>query len=181
MGGGPVSDIQNTHHRRSIRLPGCDYSQPGAYFVTLCTYDRQPLLGEIIDGQTQLNKFGGIVREEWINTGNLRTEITLDEWVIMPNHFHGILFIGDCRGTARRAPTVERFGQPVPGSIPTVIRSFKSAVTKRINTLRESPGQPFWQRNYWEHVIRNEADLNQTRESIRNNPARWEEDRNNRP
>lgn len=95
----------------------------------------------------------------------------------MPNHFHGILVItGNCRGTARRAPTLERFGQPVPGSIPAIIRSFKSAVTKRINELRQMPGAKIWQRNYHERIIRDESEMNKIREYIQSNPIQWEMD-----
>jgi putative transposase len=163
--------------RRSIRLQGYDYSQAGAYFVTLCIQNRECLFGDIVNGEMRLNEAGRIVAEEWLKTAEIRDEIELDEWVVMPNHFHGILVIGDCRGTARRAPTVERFGQPVVGSIPTIIRSFKSAVTKCINELRETPGTKFWQRNYWEHIVRNEPELNRIREYIHNNPAHWELDK----
>ena len=128
------------HHRRSIRLKGYDYSQIGAYFITICTQNRECLFGKIVDGKMVLNPFGRIVADEWTKTALIRDEIKLDEWVVMPNHFHGIVVVTNCRGTARRAPTVERFGKPVSGSIPTIVRSFKSAVTKRINELRQTPG-----------------------------------------
>ena len=136
-----------------------------------------------MDGEMRLNDAGRIVADEWIKTAEIRDEIQLDEWVVMPNHFHGILVIAGgrgtarCRGTARRAPTVERFGQPVSGSVPTIIRSFKSAVTKRINELRQSLGVKIWQRNYWEHIVRNETELHRIREYIHNNPAQWELDK----
>ncbi|MBI3773250.1 MAG: transposase [Gammaproteobacteria bacterium] len=81
------------------------------------------------------------------------------------------------RGTAHRTPTVEQFGRPVSGSLPTIVRSFKSAVTKRVNELQQTPGATLWQRNYWERIIRNESELNLIREYIRNNPAQWELDR----
>jgi len=78
------------HHRRSIRLPGYDYAQPGAYFITACTHNRECLFGDIVDRAMRLNDVGRIVAEEWIKTGTIRPEITLDEWVVMPNHFHGV-------------------------------------------------------------------------------------------
>nr|VFK56562.1 MAG: Transposase IS200 like [Candidatus Kentron sp. TUN] len=99
----------------------------------------------------------------------------------MPNHFHGIVMITDGdvarRGTARRAPTMEQFGRPASGSVPTIIRSFKSAVTKRINQSRKTPGMRLWQRNYWEHIVRDEPELLHIREYIRNNPIHWKTDR----
>ena len=98
----------------------------------------------------------------------------------MPNHFHGIVWITrPCRGKARLAPTGGRFGRPKPGSLPTIIGSFKSAVTKRINRLRHTPGFPVWQRNYYERVIRNDRELNAIREYIQNNPRNWEQDPEN--
>ena len=164
------------HHRRSIRLPGYDYAQPGAYFITLCTRQRECLFGEIRDGAMRLNEAGQIVAREWRTTAQIRENIELDAWVVMPNHLHGILVISDCRGTARCAPAIERFGQPVAGSIPTIVRSFKAAVTKHINNLHSTSAVPLWQRNYWEHVIRDKADLHRIREYIENNPASWELD-----
>ena len=143
------------HHRRSIRLGGYDYSQAGAYFVTVCTRNRECLFGEIIDGEMRLNDAGRMVDSEWLNTPRIRPQVELDGYIVMPNHVHGIIcVVDDGRGTARRAPTVERFGCPVPGSLPTIVRAFKSAATKQINTLRGTPGTPVWQRNYYEYVIR---------------------------
>jgi len=167
------------HHRRSIRLRGYDYTRAGEYFITICTRDRMCLFGDIVDGEIALNEYGKIVADEWIKTAEIRDEIALDEWIVMPNHFHGIFVICDRRGTARRAPTMERFGQPVAGSVSTIIRSFKSAVTKRINETRQTPGVKLWQRNYYEYVIRNEDELNRIREYIIGNPAKWDLDREN--
>ena len=168
------------HHRRSIRLAGYDYSQMGAYFITLGVHNQDCLLGEIADGIMRLNPIGEIVRSEWITTGQIRPRIRIDAFVIMPNHFHGILVI-DCigRGTLQRAPTVEQFGHPTSDSIPTIVRLYKSATTKRINLLRETPGKAFWQRNYYEQIIRDEAQFGHIREYIETNPARWAEDSEN--
>lgn len=169
------------YHRRSIRLPGYDYRQPGMYFVTICTWEKQILFGEIAEGIMLLNQIGRIVEEEWRKTSALRPYVRLDEFVIMPNHFHAIVEMCECRGTARRAPAPERFAQPVSGSLPTVIRSFKSAVTKRVNHLRRTPtsGVPLWQGNYYEHMIRNEDDLRRVCEYLQTNPTRWELDHEN--
>jgi len=168
------------HHRRSIRLGGYDYGQAGAYFVSICTQNRDCMFGEIANGEMRLNPSGQIVREEWLRTSVVRPDVELDAFVIMPNHVHGIVcFIEDGRGTARRAPTVERFGHPVRGSLPTIVRAFKSAATKRINEIRRSPGTLVWQRNYYEHVIRDGDELDRVRKYIEDNPGMWEMDGEN--
>jgi len=169
------------HHRRSIRLKRFDYTQPGAFFVTIVAHRRLPIFGEIADGVVQLNACGEIARAEWLRTTAIRHEIELDEFVVMPNHFHAIVIITECDGGSvgarrRRAPTIEQFSKPIAGSIPTIIRAYKSAVTTRINQLRGTPGAPLWQRNYWEHVIRNDGELSRIRAYIRNNPVAWETD-----
>ena len=172
--------IQN-RRRRSIRLKGYDYTQAGGYFVTVCTQNRECLFGEIADGEMVLNEYGTIVADEWRKTAQIRNEIELGEWVVMPNHMHGIVIIisgNDRRGTARRAPT-EQFGKPVSGSLPTIIRSFKSAVTRRINELRNTAGAKLWQRNYYEHIIRNDDEYNQIVRYIRHNPINWNDDKLN--
>jgi REP element-mobilizing transposase RayT len=174
-------------NRRSIRLRGYDYSRAGAYFVTICTLNRECLFGNIENGEMRLNTTGKIVQRCWDEIPFHFSEVELDEFVVMPNHIHGIAVIVDGRGTACRAPTsrahtcrapaVEQFGQPVSGSIPTIVRSFKSAATRRINQLRNTPGENLWQRNYWEHIVRNEQELHRIRKYIQNNPAQWELDR----
>jgi len=161
-----------------MRLKGYDYSNPGAYFITVCTKDVECMFGEVVNGKVHLNGPGEIVKREWLKTFDMRKNLGLDEYVIMPNHFHGIVNI-KCRGTARCAPTREQFGEPVSGSIPTIVRSFKSAVTKRINEIRGFPNSVVWQRNYYEHVIRNEFELNRIKEYIQNNPMKWHLDREN--
>ncbi len=168
------------HHRRSIRLQGYDYSQPGAYFVTICVRNRECLLGDMVDGAMVLNDYGKIVESEWLKTAVVRPNVELDEFIVMPNHFHGIIFIiDDGRGTARRAPTGEQFGKPSVGSLPTIVRSFKSAATNGINQLQESWGSLFWQRGYHEHIIRSEGELDRIRKYIIENPIRWDQDENN--
>lgn len=167
------------HHRRSIRLKGYDYTQPGAYFVTICTYQRESLFGEIVDGMMVLNECGEIARDEWFKTAQIRANVQLhqDEFVIMPNHLHGIIWIVGAR--RRRAPTQEKFGKPVSGSIPTIVRAYKSAVTRRINQILDSAGAPVWQRNYYERIVRNDGELSAIRQYIQNNPQKWELDQDN--
>jgi len=168
------------YHRKSIRLKDYDYSSKGHYSITMCTKNGECLFGEIIDGQMRVNEFGEIVKNEWLKTPQVRSNVKSGEFIVMPNHMHGIIcIVDDGRGTAHRALTLESFGRPVPGSIPTVIRSFKSAVTKHINELRHTPRSPIWQRGYYDHIIRDEMDLNRIREYIQNNPLAWDEDENN--
>ena len=137
----------DVHHRRSIRLKGYDYSNAGAYFVTIVAWQREMLFGEIVDGNVLLNDFGQIVREEWERTAIVRPNVELGEYVVMPNHFHGILiFVDDIVGATRRvAPTKTTLQS---GSLGAVMAQFKSIVTKRINGLRNVTGFPIWQRNY---------------------------------
>jgi REP element-mobilizing transposase RayT len=166
------------HHRRSIRLPEYDYSQPGDYFITLVTHNHISLFGSIENEHVRLSTIGQIAREEWINTPLLRQEVDLGIFVIMPNHFHGIIHLEDSgRGTARRAPTVEQFQQPVIGSIPTIIRAYKSAVTKRANEYLGTPGAKIWQRNYYEHIICSDEEYAQIAAYIEYNPLSWLEDK----
>ena len=161
------------HHRRSIRLKNYDYASSGAYFVTIVTHGRQCLFGAIVDGAMRLNEWGAIVCDEWLKTEIIRPRVQLDVFVIMPNHIHGIIIVNDvdgcCRGTLQRAPTIEQFGKPTSDSIPTIIRLFKSATTKRINEYRNTPAVSVWQRNYYEHIIRNETEWQRIRQYIANN------------
>ena len=172
-----MGTIQNIQKRRSLRIKHFDYSTPGAYFVTICTYKKRCLLSKVVENNIIQTEIGNIVEFQWKRTADIRKEISLDAYIIMPNHLHGIIFISK-EGTARRAPT-EEFGKPVSGSIPTIVRSFKSAATKAVNSIRNSSGEPFWQRNYYEHVIRNEHEFNQKRDYIISNPSRWNEDNEN--
>ncbi|NEQ47293.1 MAG: hypothetical protein F6K00_28640 [Leptolyngbya sp. SIOISBB] len=178
------------HHRRSIRLKGYDYSSAGAYFVTLCTFQRQCLFGQITDGTMQLNEFGQIVAEEWRHSSTIRQEIDFDQWVIMPNHLHGIVAINPVgahnrvgangRLPLQRTGHSQRVVPPMkPRSLSSFVAGFKSATTKRLNALRNAAGTPVWQRNYYEHIIRNEASLQRIRQYIQGNPATWQDDQLN--
>lgn len=176
------------HHRRSVRVKGYDYAQEGAYFVTLCAEARQCLFGEIVDEEMRLNAFGEIVVAEWVRTATVRPYVELDAFVVMPNHVHGIIVLtndrmpgrGHVRATHRVAPTeTGRLEGPPSGSIGAILGQFKSLTAKSVNRLRGTPGLPVWQRNYYEHVIRNERELERAREYIVNNPAKWMLDREN--
>ena len=182
------------HHRGSIRLREYDYSQQGGYFVTLCTHRRECILGDIADGNVQLNQFGEIVKEEWLRTEQIRPEITMDEFMVMPNHMHGIIMKRNdihnkSVGAHINAPWDRAYrgvrahgGAPVrrePKTLGSIIAGFKSVVTHRINLLRKTPPTPIWQRNYYEHVIRDEENLNRIRQYIIDNPVKWDEDEEN--
>jgi REP element-mobilizing transposase RayT len=168
------------HHRRSIRLKNYDYSHSGAYFVTVCTHNRECLLGEITDSEMVVNEYGTIVSKSWEWLGVQYDHVELDAWMIMPNHMHGIIVINhdSCRGGSRTAPTAT---VPMMKRKPVgrLIGAFKTVSTKQINQIRNTPGISVWQRNYYEHIIRDEKSLENIRNYIINNPAQWEEDENN--
>ncbi|GAB4244278.1 MAG: transposase [Stanieria sp.] len=177
-------DIQ---HRRSIRLKGYDYTQPGMYFVTICAYQRQCIFGDIVDGQMVLNQYGSIVAQTYQWLSQRYHYVYLDEWIIMPNHFHGIIVIIDTprRGSSRTAPTSTVPIQNIstssnhvskPKPLGRLIGAFKTVSTKHINILRDTPATPVWQRNYYEHIIRNQTALDRIREYITNNPISWQID-----
>jgi putative transposase len=179
------------HHRRSIRLRDYDYSQAGAYFVTICVYNQEYLLGDVVDGEARLSEAGEIVAQMWDDLPSRFPTVELDAFVVMPNHVHGIIVIverpasepvgaglalpsantlndHEKRGTPRGAPTVG-----------DIVGAFKSLSAIACNRLLDRGGVPFWQRNYWEHIVRDERDLNRLRDYIAANPARWFEDEEN--
>jgi REP element-mobilizing transposase RayT len=177
------------HHRQSIRLKGYDYTQPGAYFVTFCTYQRAEIFGQVIDGEMKLSALGEIVREEWLRSAEIRKEIRLfeDEFMIMPNHLHGINWIVESvgadgvrpfisSGRTASAPTGVSLWR-APRSLGSFIAGFKASVTSRAE--RELNMTGIWQRNYYDHIIRNDRELTNIRWYIRNNPLNWQLDRDN--
>jgi putative transposase len=175
--------------RRSIRLKGYDYSQAGGYFVTVVTFRREALFGEIMGGEMCLNELGKIVAECWQEIPAHFPNAEADAFVVMPNHVHGIIFlfennpsdadVSDGRGTIYRAPTItiEQFGKPTIGSLPTIVRTFKAAVTRRAG--RELNSANIWQRNYYEHIIRDQPDYERVAAYIADNPSNWAEDEEN--
>ena len=181
-----MADRPGISRRKQLRLTDYDYSSEGGYFITIVTYQRLPVFGMIRDNQVVLSKAGKVARSEWFRTTAIRPYVELfeDEFIVMPNHIHGIIWLTR-RGTARRAPTmdeyqsVEQFGKPVSGSIPTIVRAYKSAVTHAINASQNTQGQPVWQRNYYEHIIRDEKDYENIVEYIYQNPHNWEKDEEN--
>lgn len=172
---------RHKHRRRSIRLRGRDYSRPGTYFVTLCTYYRECLFGTVEAGSVRLSEWGLAAREEWLRTAQVRPEIELDAFVVMPNHLHGIVIITEVVGAQGLAPlrnpteSKPALYRP-PRSLGSFVAGYKMAVTKRVNRLRDTPGARVWQRNYYERVIRDDDEAVSARIYIRDNPGRWPED-----
>lgn len=190
------------HHRRSIRLKGYDYSQNGAYFITLCAQNKECLFGEIVGAgskpaQMILNDTGKIIEYTWNDLPNHNHNIELDEFIIMPNHIHGIVIItkdetivGAVRAGSKPALTaetatidtragLERAGlEPAPtgDGLSEIVRQFKTFSAKRINKLCKTHAIAVWQRNYYEHIIRNEQSLQEIRGYIINNSYMWKQD-----
>ena len=156
------------HNRRSIRLKEFDYSSAAGYFVTICTDKARCVFGDVHKGQMQLNKYGRLVEPEWLKTTKIRDNIEIDAFIVMPNHFHAIIVILDIVGATRWVAHATRLQSRSLGSI---IGQFKSIVTKQIRKMGLRNFK--WQRNYYEHVIRDEHDLNKIREYIINNPITW--------
>ena len=175
--------------RRSIRLPDYDYRTTGAYFVTICTYQREMLFDD--------PALRDVVKATWQHIPHYNPRAQLDSWVVMPNHLHGIIVLAEEIEKGKESPgsgslrdhitpaetnSVQRrhSGEALPllkgvlpGSLGAIIGNFKSVTARRINQLRHTPGQPVWQRNYYEHIVRDERALNAIRQYIADNPARW--------
>ncbi|MCR4304169.1 MAG: transposase [Gallionella sp.] len=170
------------HHRRSVRLRNYDYSQAGAYFITLCTQERKCLFGALAGDVVQLNEAGRLAQNIWDALPEHYSCIELDSFVVMPNHIHGIILLNTAGarfiasnddgaanlGAMNRAPTLGE-----------IVRAFKARCTHSVNQLLGTKGLSIWQRNYYEHVIRNESSLQEIREYIANNPAQWAIDSEN--
>jgi REP element-mobilizing transposase RayT len=187
------------HHRRSIRLKGYDYAQPGAYFATIVTHRRECLFAQILDGEIHLTPFGLIVRRAWLDLPKHYRYKFMDEFCIMPNHIHGIIILAERDGRGGSGPSSNLSGantlarsEPESAQHQTrpydtvrwhglteIVRAFKSFSARRINTMRRTARLPVWQRNYYEHIIRNEKDLHTIRQYIQDNPMKWELDEEN--
>lgn len=186
------------HNRKSLRLKGYDYSREGLYFITICAHEMECLFGEIENGEVKLNIIGEKIKKEILKTEEVRENIEIHEWVIMPNHFHGIIEILGIEGVINNARTKQKtrndenyFSKisPKSNTLSLIIRSYKSCVTRNINRLTNKKctgvihntlsGNTIcrWHRNYYENIIRNEKAYLKVTEYIRNNPVKWEEDR----
>jgi putative transposase len=201
----PFDNAQGRHHRRSIRLKGYDYSQAGEYFVTIVSFQRELLFGEIIDGKMNLNEFGKIADACWPAIPEHFPNVDLGVHVVMPNHIHGIIVITDRRGevisphhrqnlhniqTAReKGKLIKQDERAQPGGVPPPLRAptlgqivayFKYQFTKNMNALDGSGAiTKFWQRNYYEHIIRNDREMKKIWNYIESNPSKWANDNEN--
>lgn len=181
------------HHRRSVRLRNYDYAQKGLYFITICCWEKLHFFGEIDNGVMHLNDVGYIAQNEWLNTATIRKNVILHEFVIMPNHFHAILEITENLGVVENCNSPNNECQKFNGTsntIGAIVRGFKISVIKNIKLLNEKLANQnrwqkgelqfyptkIWQRNYHEHIIRNEQSYLLISEYIENNPLRWQDD-----
>ena len=169
------------HKRRSIRLKGYDYSQPGAYFITICTYQRECLLGEIHRGEMLINELGQFVIRVWKDLPGHYPHVILDAFCVMPNHIHGIIIFSDTcgRGEYEIRPSNNLPPHKKRHGLPEIVRALKSFSARLINQRRDTQGVPVWQRNYYEHIVRNELELNTIRQYVNDNPLKWGMDLDN--
>ena len=188
-----MNSKSNLPRRRAMRLRDYDYSQSGAYFVTICAQHRKCLFGTITDGKMRLNEIGQIVLECWNHISQHFPSVELGESVIMPNHFHGIISwrLSETRypqpiveARSPRSSENEQFSYPSKntstrrGEVPSpalskIVAYFKYKSTKHINQHHNTPGTRIWQRNYYDHVIRDDPDLQRLRQYVQDNPMKW--------
>jgi REP element-mobilizing transposase RayT len=200
MSSGIYNKYTGYHNRRSIRLPGYDYSRPGYYFVTFCIHDRrQNLFGNVVDAIMVLNEFGKFTKQCWHDIPKHFPNVKIDDFIVMPNHVHGIIRIcGNFAGANNYSPLqIQIRGQTTPKSatphepngymhihtkqiihpcgtsktVGSIVRGFKIGVSKMFH--KHSPGKTIWQRGYYDHIIRNEKSLFFIRKYIRENPTNW--------
>lgn len=175
------SDLRS---RRSVRLPGYDYSRVGMYFVTICADQRRCIFGDIRRNTAVLSQIGEVVSSCWREIPCHFPHVKVETYVVMPNHVHGILTIQSKGPSAtllnKTARGMESFGKPTPGSIPTIVRSFKAAASRHARESGLVAGEPIWQRGYYEHVLRNTREYIEATNYILLNPARWADDEDNR-
>ncbi|MCF8373421.1 MAG: transposase [Bacteroidales bacterium] len=179
----------NIPHRRSIRLKGYDYSRAGLYFITICVKNRKCLFGKIINDEMVLNDTGEMVEAKWLELPQRFKNIQLHEFIVMPNHFHAILEIvaatlvvapkGQPQGIA---PTIAQTDTPTSKTVGDMVGAFQSIVTvEYIRGVKNANWPRFnkklWQRDYWEHIIRNEQSYKRISDYIRDNPAKWKGDK----
>ena len=172
---------QDEPRRRSVRLRGYDYSTPGAYFITVCTQNRLPLFGEVANGRMEANRLGSVIEDCWAKLPDHYDNVALDAFILMPNHVHGVIIIEDgptCVGAGLKpalpaAVSVRRHG------VPEIVRAFKTFSARKINEMRASTGTPVWQRGFYDHVIRDDGELDRVRTYVMDNPRKWSEDADN--
>jgi len=180
------------HNRKSIRLKGFDYSQNGAYFITIVTQNREEIFGNIENAKMMLNIFGETIIK-WVGELEIKySDVVIDEYCVMPNHFHAIIILVGAgfprpmenetvqEGQGDPAPTTNTTKNQSKTTIGNIMGFFKYQTSKEINILRDKQGISLWQRNYYDRIIRDEKELESVRAYIKNNPLKWEEDMENR-
>lgn len=204
-----MSLFKNKYRIESTRLKNYDYSSDGAYFITICTKNRQHFFGEIIDNRLTDKKQAGIIQQCWFDLPNHYPNCILDKFIVMPNHVHGLIFIDNRMNGVKRDDIKNKFDvintpvetglkpvstingntiknnqcnnqYPKRYSLSEIIRGFKTFTAREINKMQNTPGQPLWQPRFYDHVVRNECTLNRIRRYIVNNPIKWQRDRNNK-
>ena len=199
-------------HRRSIRLQGYDYTQPGAYFITICTWQRECLFGDINGGEMSLNRLGEVVLHAWQDLPHHYSHLELGGFCVMPNHVHAIMVLveddpgrGGSVSSGVSSPSLATYDDlrlpdqaktrpraapaltegrgiasnsdvgytPIRHGLPEIVRAFKSFSARRLNLLRHTLGIPVWQRNYYEHIIRDDCEHDRIRSYIESNPLNW--------
>ncbi|MDQ0970044.1 putative transposase [Flavobacterium sp. W4I14] len=178
------------HHRRSIRLRGYDYAKAGAYFITICCEDRLHRFGKVSDNKMILNQSGTIAYNEWINLADRFSNFELDVFQVMPNHVHGIMVFSDISSfstaveatlaVAQEEDELNRATARVAPTISDIVGAYKSIVSNACLQLFKSHDKimgKLWQRNYYEHIIRDERAYNNISNYIINNPSKWDEDK----
>lgn len=164
--------------RKTMRLPGYDYSQPGAYFVTLLTYQRRHFLSDIAHGKICYSKFGVVVKDSWLDLPRYHPQLELDEFCVMPDHFHAIIHLVEVKGGSteinERVMDSDETHPDDTKSLVEIIRGYKSFTARKINAMSGTIGTPVWHRSFYDHVISDEDELNQIRQYIIENPLKWE-------
>jgi putative transposase len=172
-----MNNNPNMPHRQGLRLKGYDYSQAGAYFVTICAHGKACLFGDVIGSEVKVNELGRKVQAVWDDLPVHYPHVATDAFVVMPNHVHGVVVLRDVGAGFKPARTAEPARTALRRhGLSEIVRAFKTFSARRINEFRETSGAPVWQRNYYEHIIRDDADYNRIAEYVANNPQRWAED-----
>jgi putative transposase len=172
-----MNNNPNMPHRQGLRLKRYDYSQAGAYFVTICAHGKACLFGDVIGSEVKVNELGRKVQAVWDDLPVHYPHVATDAFVVMPNHVHGVVVLRDVGAGFKPARTAEPARTALRRhGLSEIVRAFKTFSARRINEFRETSGAPVWQRNYYEHIIRDDADYNRIAEYVANNPKRWAED-----
>jgi REP element-mobilizing transposase RayT len=164
------------HRRRSIRLKRHDYCEPGAYYVTICVLGRERILSRVRAGQVDVLEAGAIVEQVWQSLPAHFDHVTLDAFVVMPDHVHGIVVLSDSFKSPKK-PATQRANGTQPGSLAAIVQNFKSVSARRINQARGTSGRRVWQEDYYEHIVRDADDMDRIRRYIAANPSRWHDHR----